>query len=111
MGKMLKEMGCMEVVRVSSYGIDDGKTASSSSEECPQGPLGAAHLLIEQYYHELGLVTLSLRPSSFFSNLQFSLGSLLSEGVYASPVSASSRVNWVSPVDIAEVAVEALMYG
>jgi len=56
------------------------------------------------------MVTLSLRPSSFFSNLQFSLGSILSEGVYASPISASSKVNWVSPIDIAEVAVEALIY-
>jgi len=47
MGKMLKEIGCMEVVRVSSYGIDDGKTPSSNSNECPQGPLGAAHSRVE----------------------------------------------------------------
>jgi uncharacterized protein YbjT (DUF2867 family) len=109
MGKMLKHIGCMEVIRVSSYGIDDGSTVSDS-DECPQGPLGAAHLLIEQYYLSLGIVTLSLRPSSFFSNLQFSLGSILSEGVYASPIGANCKVNWVSPEDIAEVAVEALMY-
>ena len=46
MGDMLKEIGCMEVVRVSSYGIDDSKTPSSGNE-CPQGPLGSAHLLVE----------------------------------------------------------------
>jgi len=100
-GDRLHEAGTLEVVRVSSFGID----SRSSSSVCSQGPLGEAHATIEAYYSTLGLAVCSVRPTSFFSNFQFSEADLRSRARVGSPLGSepSARVNWVANADIGSV--------
>ena len=101
-GEELVSAGVTEVVRLSSYNI---------GAEPSQGPLGMAHERIEAYYVQKGLLVVSVRPTSFFSNFQFSVESIVKDGVMRSPLGTAphSRVNWVSPEDIGGVLAKLLL--
>jgi uncharacterized protein YbjT (DUF2867 family) len=104
LGDCASEAGVATVVRISSFGID----SKSSKHVCSQGPLGVAHLALEDYYSALGLQVVSIRPTSFFSNIFFNLEEIRTQSTMSTPLGTSAKVNWVSCKDIAAVAAKVL---
>ena len=93
------------IVRISSLGIDDKSINFVGS----QGPLGEAHITIEEYCEKVGLKQVSLRPTSLFSNINFNVEEIKSNFTISTPLGNSARVNWVSCEDVAKVAAKVLV--
>jgi len=104
LGDCAVQAGVQTIVRLSSFGIDSG----SEKYVCSQGPLGDAHIAIERYYGELGLQVVSVRPTSFFSNLGYNLDEIRTSFTMSTPLGSSAKVNWVSCGDIAAVVAKVL---
>mmetsp|Transcript_19675 Transcript_19675/g.44932 ORF Transcript_19675/g.44932 Transcript_19675/m.44932 type:complete len:291 (+) Transcript_19675:100-972(+) len=92
------------IVRISSLGIDEQSIKFVGS----QGPLGDAHVAVENYCAEKGLKYVSLRPTSLFSNIQFNVEEIGSNSTISTPLGTTAKVNWVSCDDIAKVAAKVL---
>lgn len=92
------------IVRVSSLGID----AKSINHVGSQGPLGDAHVAIEEYCEKVGLKQVSLRPTSLFSNIGFNAEEIKSNSTISTPLGKTAKVNWVSCRDVAKVAAKVL---
>jgi len=106
-GAAAKIAGVNVFVRLSSFGIDEASCKYVSS----QGALGDAHVEIESHYtRELGLKTISIRPTSFFSNLAYNIPELRSArpATFSSPLGEHAKVNWISCADIGAVVAHAL---
>jgi uncharacterized protein YbjT (DUF2867 family) len=99
LGNCAKEAGITDIIRLSSLGID----ARSTHYVCSQGPLGDAHVLLESYYADLGLKVISIRPTSFSSNLVFNWDEIQTRNTVSTPLGNVARVNWVATKDIAAV--------
>lgn len=93
------------IVRISSLGIDDKSINFVGS----QGPLGEAHVTIEEYCAKVGLKQVSLRPTSLFSNINFNVEEIKSNSTISTPLGNNARVNWVSCEDVAKVAAKVLV--
>jgi uncharacterized protein YbjT (DUF2867 family) len=96
--------GVPTMIRLASFGIDQ----NSHNYVCSQGPLGDAHVTLENYYSELGLQVVSIRPTSFISNLNFNLQEIRSQSTMSTPLGTSAKTNWVSCKDIAAVVAKVL---
>lgn len=105
LGDCAVEANVPTLVRLSSFGID----RKSSKYVCSQGPLGEAHVTLEKYYSELGLHVVSIRPTSFFSNLDFNLQEMQTQSTMSTPLGIVAKVNWVSCRDIAAVVANVLV--
>jgi uncharacterized protein YbjT (DUF2867 family) len=99
LGNCAKEAGIIDLIRLSSLGIDP----RSTHYVCSQGPLGDAHVLLESYYADLGLKVISIRPTSFSSNLVFNWDEMQTANKMSTPLGKVARVNWVATKDIASV--------
>jgi hypothetical protein len=106
----------LKVVRLSSLCIEPSDTFPDG-----QGPLGAAHVAIEQAMlacKQLDRIV-SIRPVSFFTNIAYDLPALSKEAVAAAGGEcvinsmlgrdASARVNWVACEDIGAVAAHHML--
>jgi len=92
------------LVRISSLGID----SKSINYVGSQGPLGDAHVAIEEYCDKVGLKQVSLRPTSLFSNIGFNAEEIKSYSTISTPLGKDAKVNWVSCRDVAKVAANVL---
>jgi uncharacterized protein YbjT (DUF2867 family) len=99
LGNCAKEAGITDIIRLSSLGVDP----RSTHYLCSQGPLGDAHVQLESYYADLGLKVISIRPTSFSSNLVFNWDEILTRNTLSTPLGNVARVNWVATKDIAAV--------
>jgi uncharacterized protein YbjT (DUF2867 family) len=99
LGDCAKEAGITDIIRLSSLGIDP----RSTHFVCSQGPLGDAHVLLESYYADLGLKVISIRPTSFSSNLVFNWDEIQTRNTVSTPLGNLARVNWIATKDIAAV--------
>lgn len=104
------------MVRLSSLGIDSASSLNDTGERYSQGPLGDAHVRIEEYViqqlqkeGESELSMVSLRPTSFFSNLSFNLQEVEKNATISTPLGYNAKVNWISCEDIARAAAKLLV--
>ena len=93
------------IARISSLGID----SQSINYVGSQGPLGDAHVAIEEYCQKIGLQQISLRPTSLFSNIGFNAEEIRSKSTISTPLGNIAKVNWVSCRDVAKVAAKVLV--
>ena len=102
-----REAGIAVIVRISSFGID---VQSQPPYVAPgQGPLGAAHVTLEQYGAAQGVHQVNLRPTSLFSNLDFNIDELRTHHTLSTPLGTEANVNWVSCEDVAQEAANVLV--
>eukprot|EP01043_Picozoa_sp_COSAG02_P002708 COSAG02_NODE_64_length_43111_cov_35.627709_21_plen_364_part_00 len=100
-----KAAGVARMVRLSSLGIDGDSGGSTEG----QGPLGDAHVAIETHARDTGLPFVSVRPTSFHSNLlAFDAETIRAESCFRSPLGVDAKVNWVHCRDIGAVCAVAL---
>eukprot|EP01043_Picozoa_sp_COSAG02_P028376 COSAG02_NODE_1717_length_11210_cov_6.149401_3_plen_307_part_00 len=102
-----KAAGVARMVRLSSLGIDEDDGGNAGG----QGPLGDAHVAIETHAREKGLPFVSVRPTSFHTNLlKYDAESIRAENCFRSPLGAeaNAKVNWVHCRDIGAVCAVAL---
>ena len=105
LGECAVQAGVSAIIRLSSFGIDEKSAKYVGS----QGPLGEAHVTLEQYYEDdLGLQVVSIRPTSFFSNIQFNLEEIQKHSTMSTPLGTIAKVNWISCEDIAAVMAKVL---
>jgi len=91
--------GVGRLVRLSSLNID----------KAGQGPLGNAHCTIEAHAKKCGLGVVSVRPTSFHTNLlAYDAESIRTANCFRSPLGSEARVNWVHCRDIGNVCAVAL---
>lgn len=93
------------IARISSLGIDSKSINFVGS----QGPLGDAHVAIEEYCQKIGLQQVSLRPTSLFSNIGFNAEEISSKSTISTPLGKTAKVNWVSCRDVAKVAAKVVV--
>lgn len=99
-----KAAGATRLVRLSSLGIDEDDGGAGG-----QGPLGDAHVAIEKHARELALPVVSVRPTSFHTNLlAFDAETIRTENCFRSPLGINAKVNWVHCRDIGAVCAVAL---
>jgi len=102
-----REAGIAVLVRISSFGID--VQSQPPYVDPGQGPLGAAHVTLEQYGAAQGVHQVNLRPTSLFSNLDWNIDELRTHQTLSTPLGTEANVNWVSCGDVAQVAVHVLV--
>jgi|EP01046_Picozoa_sp_COSAG06_P024443 uncharacterized protein YbjT (DUF2867 family) len=104
-------VGTSRLVRVSSLGIDqdDAPAGDDSGLRTGQGPLGDAHTAVEAHARQAGLPLVSVRPTSFHTNLlAYDAESIRTTDCFRSPLGVDARVNWVHCRDIGSVCAVAL---
>lgn len=100
-----KAANVARMVRLSSLGIDEDGEGDAGG----QGPLGDAHVAIETHARETGLPFVSVRPTSFHTNLlTFDAETIRAENCFRSPLGGDAKVNWVHCRDVGAVCAVAL---